>query len=196
MAENSIEFLKTMRRGLLAHDPAEKRPEETAAVAVLFKRTPSRGGEFLLIRRAKRLGDPWSGQVAFPGGRVKSADRSFLETAKRETKEEVGIDLSTRAEFLGYMKPFEPRNRKILVVPVVFVMTTRSRVTHGSEVSSHRWIALNKLLSGKYVSTHTAEVAGSAVTLPSLGFGEYVVWGLTERILTNLVNQGAVETPA
>ena len=41
--------------------------------------------EVLLIRRAEREGDPWSGQVAFPGGMVNAEDERFEDTARRET---------------------------------------------------------------------------------------------------------------
>jgi 8-oxo-dGTP pyrophosphatase MutT (NUDIX family) len=48
----------------------------------------------LLIRRAEKDEDPWSGQVAFPGGKRTEGDRSLRETAVREAWEEVGVDLS------------------------------------------------------------------------------------------------------
>ena len=78
-------------------EPIGKIQGDTAAVAVIF----GRAGSFLLIRRVERPDDPWSGQVAFPGGRVEPEDASFSETACREAREEVGLDLKAKATVLG-----------------------------------------------------------------------------------------------
>lgn len=56
--------------------------------------------EILYIKRASRLSDRWSAQVAFPGGRQEPDDENGLYTAMRETWEEVGIDLAENKEFL------------------------------------------------------------------------------------------------
>ena len=138
----------------------------------------------MLIKRAERTGDPWSGQVAFPGGRVEPVDASFAATAVRETREEVGVDL-TRSEFLGYMGPFVPRSRLVRVVPAVYALTETVSVQPSPEVHSHRWVQFAELLSVKNRGLETVnEVPGTAV--PSFRFGDYMVWGLTERILTSL----------
>src|SRR5687768_2605338 len=72
------------------HDP-EARP---AAVALVLRAVEMKGLELLFIRRAEYADDPWSGQVAFPGGRHESGDESLERTAIRETWEETGIDLA------------------------------------------------------------------------------------------------------
>ncbi|MDA4122419.1 MAG: CoA pyrophosphatase [Thaumarchaeota archaeon] len=173
-----------LRNRLTRVEPAEKIPRETAAVAIIVGQSIQEGDRFLLIKRAERAGDPWSGQVAFPGGRVEQYDVSFAATAVRETREEVGVDL-TRSEFLGYMGPFVPRNRMVRVVPAVYALTETVSVHPGPEVSSHRWVPFTELLSVTNRGLETvSEVPGVAV--PSFRFGDYVVWGLTERILTSL----------
>ncbi|HEV8382740.1 MAG TPA: CoA pyrophosphatase, partial [Gemmatimonadales bacterium] len=72
-----------------------------AAVAVILHESDD-GLEALFIHRAVRVGDTWSGQIAFPGGRREPSDHDLLATAIRETLEEVGVDLS-RAERLGVL---------------------------------------------------------------------------------------------
>ncbi|RHY81058.1 hypothetical protein DYB35_002889 [Aphanomyces astaci] len=57
--------------------------------------------ELLFIRRAINPRDRWSGHIAFPGGRVEAGE-SALDAARRETMEEVGVDL-THAEVLGQL---------------------------------------------------------------------------------------------
>ena len=73
----------------------------SAAVAMVLREGPQ-GVEALFIERARRDGDPWSGQMAFPGGRWETVDGSLRETAARETFEELSVDLSD-SPYLGYL---------------------------------------------------------------------------------------------
>ena len=117
-------FLDSLSPRLTGEEPARLVPRESASVAVIFR--DFKGEEVLLIKRAEREGDPWSGQIAFPGGMVSSGDGSFKDTAMRETSEEVGIDLSSDAAFLGYMRELKARMREVVVVPSVFKLTADS----------------------------------------------------------------------
>src|SRR5689334_10230467 len=84
-----------------AHRPATLRGDERfAAVAAVLR---DRGGEaeVLLIRRAQKETDPWSGHMAFPGGRQDPSDRDLLHTAVRETEEEVGLELRPEEHLIG-----------------------------------------------------------------------------------------------
>ena len=88
---------------LAGHRP-EPVPAEThqkAAVAVVLREGP-RSAEVLLIERAHHPDDPWSGHMAFPGGRMEAGDDSTRTTAARETLEEVGVSLHG-AEYLGHV---------------------------------------------------------------------------------------------
>ena len=78
--------LDVIRCTLSAHTPVLRGAHEGetfAAMALIFSGDPE-DPELLFIERAKREGDPWSGQMAFPGGRVEESDRSVRETAQRE----------------------------------------------------------------------------------------------------------------
>jgi 8-oxo-dGTP pyrophosphatase MutT (NUDIX family) len=187
--------------GLAQDDPIERVARETASVAVVLREGPG-GEEVLLVERAERRGDPWSGDMAFPGGRVEAGDRSFRETAAREAREEVGADLASGARFLGYMGPFEARRRSVRVVPSVFLATGPLALGESDEVRSHLWVALDELRAGENRSTHDVDdgdwTAGEeGITMaaggrrrrsfPSFDLQGHVVWGLTERILASIV---------
>jgi 8-oxo-dGTP pyrophosphatase MutT (NUDIX family) len=162
-------------------------PKESAAVAVIFHSSGDEE-EVLLIRRAERVGDPWSGQVAFPGGMVSPADGSFEETARRETAEEVGIDLDAEgAVFLGYMREFKPRMREIVVVPSVFKLAVAPAVTLNREAASYEWASLRSLAKEEARSTYVLRRNGAEFAFPSLVYHGLVIWGLTERIISAVI---------
>src|SRR5207244_771887 len=81
--------LTTVRRALRDHRPqvVDAPDARPAAVALVLLEGPH-GLEILLIRRAERTDDPWSGQIALPGGRYGPGDLDLEATAVRETREE------------------------------------------------------------------------------------------------------------
>lgn len=141
----------------------------------------------LLIRRADLERDPWSGQVAFPGGKAQDGDTTLKDTAIRETKEEVGIDLGTQAEFLGYFTPFRTHTGTMDVVPSVFLLKDEAEVRPNEEVASCRWVKLGRLVSEGARSTYRLEFGGQAREMPAMLVDDYVVWGLTHRIISTLL---------
>lgn len=144
---------------------------------------------FLLIRRAVRSGDPWSGHMALPGGRRDLRDESLLATAARETREEVGIELSPSHLIgtLGDVIPRTPVLPPIAVRPFVFLAARCPELTLSDEVASSRWVPLDELLSPGTACTTSVQVAGEIREVPAYRVGESVIWGMTERILTELV---------
>jgi 8-oxo-dGTP pyrophosphatase MutT (NUDIX family) len=180
-------LLESIVPRLTEGEPIRPAIRSTAGVAIIFKPTQI-GEEILLIRRAERDGDPWSGQIAFPGGRVEPEDSSFMATAARETAEEVGIDVAASSVFLGYMGSFNPMNRSISIVPSVFLLNGDVLVRPNAEVSSYRWLRFSEFLEERNRSTHKAERASAVTSFPSFKVGDYVVWGLTERILSTLLS--------
>jgi 8-oxo-dGTP pyrophosphatase MutT (NUDIX family) len=184
-------FLDSLSPRLAGEWPARLVPGASAGVAVIF-RNPGAAEEVLLIKRAEREGDPWSGQVAFPGGMVNASDRSFEETAKRETAEEVGVDLSSKtAEFLGYMSEVKAQMREIVVVPSVFKLASTSPVTLSAEVASYEWVPMRSLAKDEARSEYMLRRNGVEVSFPSLLYGGLVIWGLTERILSAIIHDQA-----
>ena len=178
-------------RNLVPHEPPQK-GLRFAAVSIIVRdrRFPS----VLLIKRAERSGDPWSGQVAFPGGKMQEGDRTAKDTAVRETMEEVGIDLSRSAEFLGYGGVMTTHTGTMDVVPTVFELKESVDVTPNGEVASFRWVELEQLLSPSARSTYDLARDEQTVGMPAYAVGDYVIWGLTYRILDTMLEDPSKRT--
>ena len=141
----------------------------------------------LFIKRAERAGDPWSGQVAFPGGKARPEDRTPRDTAARETLEEVGFDLEQTAQFLGYGALMRTHTGTMDVIPAVFELKSGVVITPNEEVASYRWVDLQDLLSPASQSTFQFSSQDRTVRMPAYTAGDYVVWGLTQRILSSML---------
>ena len=173
-------------RNLVPHEPPRKGFRfASVAVIVRDRKFPS----VLLIRRAERVGDPWSGQVAFPGGKTQAGDKTAKGTAIRETMEEVGIDLGRYAEFLGYGGVATTHTGTMEVVPSVFELKESVEVKPNGEVASFRWVELEELSRPSATSTYDTNRDGSTVGMPAYVVGDYVVWGLTYRILGRFLEE-------
>lgn len=164
-----------------------------AAVALIL-RSGASGVELLLIKRAERADDPWSGHVALPGGRESSEDRSLRDTAIRETREETGVDLVQTGEMLGALNDLAPRSspRAIVVRPFVAILRTDAPLVLSDEVAAAFWVPLASLLASDAVTVSMVRVGGVERQVSSFLHGDYVVWGMTERILRQLLSALAV----
>lgn len=174
-----------LRRALAARRPVrvDEPGRRLAAVAVVVAPGPD---SVLLIRRAERLGDPWSGQVGLPGGGFDPEDVDLLRTAVRETLEEVGVDLGA-AEHVGALDDVAPRTPvlpPVTVRPFVFCLRRRSGLTLSEEVAHAFWVELDRLRRPDVRVTRSLEVLGTPRTIDGYAIGEDFIWGMTERILT------------
>jgi 8-oxo-dGTP pyrophosphatase MutT (NUDIX family) len=163
-----------------------------AAVALLLREAAGAPGatELLLIRRATREGDPWSGHVALPGGRADPADRDTVHTAARETHEEVGIDLARAGRWVGALPPVHPRPGAppIVVQPHVFAVRRDTEPLPNHEVAEAAWIPARELMEPDAVAEYRHALAGGgSLPFPALSVRGYLVWGLTHRILLDFL---------
>ncbi|HEX9279275.1 MAG TPA: CoA pyrophosphatase [Gemmatimonadales bacterium] len=183
--------IERVQRLLAGRRPVEAAPEpdaQPAAVAIILHEG-SDGLAAVFIKRAVRTGDPWSGQVAFPGGRRDPADADLLATAIREAREEVGVDLRG-ATLLGALDDLQPRTPTlppVVVRPYVFAVPTRPTLATSDEVQRVFWIPFRRLGEPGVRREVTLTLRGGQRTFPAYDLGEDVIWGMTERILTPFV---------
>jgi 8-oxo-dGTP pyrophosphatase MutT (NUDIX family) len=180
-----------IRSALAGYAPAlAARPAERhASVALVLREASERGAEILFIERAEKAGDPWSGHMAFPGGRVDLPHESPEEAAVRETLEEVGLSLAA-GERLGRLDDLEGRHagRSVGMVISGFVFhlpAPGALVMQASEVREAFWVPVRELVEPtrqvrrSFHGTGTFEFPGIVVGEPD----RHVVWGLTYRFL-------------
>lgn len=170
-----------------AVDPAEA--DRHAAVTLLVR--PSELDlEVLFVRRAEAPGDPWSGHMALPGGHRDAADADLLETARRETREEVGLDLP-RSAFLGRLDDLHPVTRRIpsiLISPFVAWHGEDIRVSTNAEVQYHVWAPLGALRDPARGSKVRYQAGGRELVWPSILYKGDTIWGLTHRVVMNFLD--------
>ncbi len=176
--------LGALRASLLPPDAAGK---AWAAIAVVLAENTG-SPSVLLIRRATRAGDPWSGQIACPGGQVQPGDATPLDACVREAGEEVGLDLTHSADLLGLLPPRSPANRpERRVAPFVWRIPSELPPKPGSEVVAAWYLSLGGLRD----LDREVTVATGLGPLRTRAFvaGDAVIWGFTYRVLLDLLDR-------
>jgi 8-oxo-dGTP pyrophosphatase MutT (NUDIX family) len=172
--------------------PAAADDEPRAAVAAILREGAS-GAELFFIVRAQSPRDPWSGHVAFPGGRKEPDDASLVATAIRETREEVGIDLG-RGELLARLPDvpafIRSKRGRLVVTPFVFAIREPVTATPNYEVAGTLWVPVDKLARGEGSGTHAFSWEDKPYELPCIRLepGQHVLWGMTYRMLETMLD--------
>lgn len=189
--------LQLLRRALGAGKSSETRHPpgavRCAAVAAIVRPSEA-GAELLLIRRARDERDPWSGHMALPGGHHELGDLDLVATALRETHEEVGLRLDRDGEWIGtldHARVIGGRGPGFEIVPLVFALERKvddvELVPNPREVDSIIWARLEDLLLPTAHTSFTYAGSGGEQRFPAFDVRGHVVWGLTYRILQNLL---------
>ncbi len=176
---------------LAAHapqDPSDLLVRSRAAVAAILRFSPA--PEVLLMQRAEHPGDRWSGHVSMPGGRADDGDADLLATAIRETREEVGLDL-TAAPLLGRLGATRAIAKgKILpmtITPYVFHLAEPAPITLNHEATASFWFPLDRAARGDLDGKYEYKLGPIPLSLDCWKWEERTVWGLTYEMLRGLL---------
>jgi len=157
-----------------------------AAVSMLLREGPD--AEVLLIQRAFAADDPWSGQMAFPGGMQEKIDDNSRAAAERETLEEINVDLQQHA-YIGQLDDLQGRHAGhplgIVVSAHVYQLTQPVDLRPNYEVADLVWAPLSVFLdhrrSTEIRHPRAPEQIFAGVVIDENK--EQIVWGLTRRFL-------------
>lgn len=182
-----LAHIRTRLAAYRAHLIDEPKVARASVAVVLHERADARV-ELLLIQRATRDNDPWSGHMAFPGGRRDPGDADVIATATRETLEEVGVDLVRDAGVIGRLDELRAiarhRPLDLVISPIVFALRAPVVLQPSPrEVESAIWVPLDHLASAAARSTYTRTLDDITSDFPAFRFEHYTIWGLTHRIL-------------
>ena len=183
--------ISDIRRRLAAHEPRILPTTAFEASVAMVLRPSAAGAEALFIERSKKPWDPWSGQMALPGGSMDEADDGLLATAVRETREETGLCLDGRRGVLGRLETVRPLGVRLPVItvwPFVFRALPDAVARVGSpEVASVHWFRVKDLADEGNRGSHPWREGGLVRSFPSIEVEGRVIWGLTYRILTGFL---------
>ncbi|MBT3328232.1 MAG: CoA pyrophosphatase [Gemmatimonadales bacterium] len=181
----SLTCLSHIRHVLQARSPAL--PDESgrghAAVAAILQEVEA-GLELLFIERARHSDDPWSGHIAFPGGKVEAADTGPRDAAERETREELGLTLSPN-RYLGQLDDVTGHTLPVCVSGFVYVVETPGPMVLNDEVEEAFWVPLDHLTDPARREIREYRYRGVAQDHPTidlLGRPPYL-WGITYRFV-------------
>lgn len=161
-------------------------------MAVLLRNGSHEGGaDILFIRRAEDPRDPWSGHMAFPGGRQDPEDQDdLLATAVRETREELGLSLLDHGEPIGRLPdlPAIARGKAVgmIIRPYVVALRGDPTLAPNHEVAEVLWAPLAPIVRGDHRTTREYVHEGRRLDLPAHRVGDRIVWGLTFQMLESL----------
>jgi 8-oxo-dGTP pyrophosphatase MutT (NUDIX family) len=163
---------------------AARPPVGARAAVMVCLRDRGSGPEVLVGRRQVREGDPWSGQMALPGGRLDHADETPLDAAVRETIEEVGFDPLAHGRLLGPLEPVAGGARRLVVAVFAAEIVSTVEPAPSDELQAAWWAPFAAL------TERLVRVPEVPYEVPALvgdgGDGrEAIVWGMTYRILTS-----------
>lgn len=177
--DHNAEDIEKLRRRL------KKFSEQTqaAAAVALIMREVDKGVRLLVVKRVENPKDPWSGQMALPGGRSEPQDRNLKETAIRETLEETNINLLFESEFLGVLDPVRSAVRPDMkILPFVFLLGYEPKIKLcEAELERYVWVTPRQLLANK------GSARFSFGAFPAYLVHNNVIWGLTYMILTKFL---------
>ena len=161
-------------------------PVGLAAILLVLRAREDGEPELLMIKRAEAAGDPWSGHIACPGGRMEPTDRDLSVTAIRETREETGIDIARDGRLLGQLDDLSPRSPflpPIIIRPFVAIVRADVAIVPSREVASAFWVPIAALGEQGAWGTDMVYASGGQRIVSTFQHGEHTVWGLTERVL-------------
>ena len=180
---------------LLTYQPSirSETDKTQAAVAAVFH--PRRDDLYLLfIERAAHPTDPWSGHIAFPGGTAEPDDPDLKYTAERETREELGLDLSN-AQYLGRLDDVTGATLPIKVSCFVYAVSEGVEVAPNDEVRDVFWTPFAHFADSARWQRLDLEGWHNMPAIDLLGARRPVLWGLTYRMVAQMAGFAGVDLP-
>ena len=157
--------------------PISDQQEANAAVSLILKQV-KKDLRILFVKRVERLSDPWSGQIAFPGGKKDLEDINLKDTIIRETFEETNLKLEEDS-LIGVLEAIDSGHfSKIKILPFIsFLKGSQMIRLNNKELDNYFWVSYKKIINNQSL------VEINSIKEPAYVLGDEVVWGITYKIL-------------
>ena len=184
--------IEQIRSRLSNPEPALNAPSARCASVAVVLAGGSEARSVCFVERARRPGDPWSGDVAFPGGWAKHEDESLRAAAMRETREEIGLALAD-SHHVGDVAPMQISRFQSgigIIGASVFYVGESFPLFHleQREIAHAFWIPITHLHHPDNRTVVHWSRSGPPRPRPGIIFDGRVIWGLTYRILVRFSN--------
>lgn len=153
--------------------------------AVLILLAPSKAGPELIFTRRSESLSRHAGQISFPGGTVDADDPDPIQTALRESEEEIGL-ISQNVDILGTMEWYVMPSGFVVLPVIGQLLQSQSFVANPAEVVEIFSIPLQTLLDVKLYKSDTMTRKGIKRRFYYFEFKEHYVWGATAGMLRSL----------
>ena len=184
---NTLKLISEQLAGFEPYRSPDRRSRRRSSVALLVRNSECDGVEVLMIERSEREGDPWSGHMAFPGGRMDAVDAHSYDAARRETREEIGLDVDACGQYLGRLSDISTHLRSgtsaMLVTPFVFALEGSPELALNHEVADIVWVPLSFLADAANRRHMDWQHDGVDLELPCYFYQGRCIWGLSLGML-------------
>ena len=169
-----------------ARKPFELSPKEGAVLILLYPDEHASDWKFPLIQRPPYDG-VHGGQISFPGGKKEDTDKDLLQTALRETYEEIGVSDSS-IKIIGKLSKLDVAASNHVVLPVIGFMDQKPIFTpHPYEVAEIIEISLIDLFRKNVIKEKHLQTRGVTLRAPYYDIDDHFIWVATAMILNELV---------
>jgi 8-oxo-dGTP pyrophosphatase MutT (NUDIX family) len=153
---------------------------------VLVPIYPDRENNYHVILTLRTNTIRHAGQISFPGGRS-DKNESLVDTALRETREEIGID-SSDINVLGTLTPFYLYRSHNQITPVIGMIEGKPQMQRNPhEVEEIITVKLDTLLAEDYIKQERWDLAHNSFRVPYWNFHRVPLWGATAMIMSELL---------
>ena len=181
-----------------------------SAVAIVIDQATTTQASLLLIKRADNERDPWSGHMAFPGGRYESGDKNGLAIAKREMQEEVGFDIdqlvadsaacgSIDGQCIARLSDIKTSKRvtpnSMIVSPYIFSVKNKPKLVTNHEVADTVWVPLNFFTALENRGVYEMKYQDRKIEMPCYRYQGNVIWGLTLSMIDEILRALGADIP-
>lgn len=153
-------------------------PTQASVLVVIYGKNPN----ILMTKKSRHL-RVHAGEIAFPGGKLDESDGDMLDTALRESQEELGLHVS-RSQVIGQLEQSSTQNRRFSIMPFVCVLDSLPKIRRNDEVEQVLEIPAVPL----FKTLHVDRMHAGSEQMYAFTFREHLIWGASARILKQITD--------